>query len=191
MKKHRIKINYILINVNIVKPGLVVLIDKAFGIIKEVNKESNKATVITIFDEVREYFIEELQNCIVKFLAIMKDLNSFPIIHGDFIKIIYSFDSPEKMVRYIDGVLEYTGEGTLDEILSYPKVDDVVELISLKKAEELKLIGKENRIGVVTKIKENIFTVKLASKQNTINLKRAEFKVLSGIDSKRVFKLKE
>ena len=121
----------------------------------------------------------------------MKDLNSFPVIHGDFATITSFFDTKEKVKAFVEG-REIKAEGTLLNILTYPKPNDVVELSSLKTAEKYKLLDNRiDRIGIIEK-KDKVphkFIVNFSSK--TISLKRTEFDILSGLNSKQVFKLND
>ena len=185
-------LKHIIINkVGILKKGYVIKIDGLFGTITEVGAENS--TVKFTDESVKTYTTEELKYCVVKFLAVMKDLNTFPVSHGDFYKIIYFFDTPEKVEKFVGNVVNTTAEGDLVTILSYPKEEDVVELISLKKAEENNLLkDKADRIGIITKIKkprDGTFVVKFPTK--TINLKRTDFNVLNGVNSKQIFKIKD
>jgi hypothetical protein len=185
-------IKHILIEVNQLKIGYTVRIDGLFGTIVSINEKENKIAVsFTDGSRYDSYTVSDLKYAVVKFLAIMRDLNSFPVIHGDFPGIISFFDTKEKVEAFVKGK-EITAEGILQNILTYPKPNDVVELSSLKTAERHGLLSSRNdRIGIIEKKDRvpNKFIVKFPSK--SISLRRTEFDILSGINSKQVFKLND
>lgn len=187
-------IKHILIEVNELKVGYTVRIDGLFGIIVSINKENNSATVnFTDGSTDDRYSIDELKHTVVKFLAVMRDLNSFPVIHSDFAGLISYFDTKEKVANFVNNVKDIKAEGSLLSIMTYPKIGDVVELTSLKIAEKYNLLGdRTNRIGLIDKKIDNNrgkFIIKFPSK--SIILKRAEFDILNGTNNKQVFKIND
>jgi hypothetical protein len=187
-------IKSILIEVPELKIGYTVRIDGLFGIVVAINKSANTATInFTDGSSDDQYTIDELKHTVVKFLAVMRDLNSFPVIHSDFASLISYFDTKEKVKDFVNNVKDIKAEGSLLNILTYPKIGDVAELTSLKVAEKYDFLGdRTNRIGLIDKKADNNkgkFVVKFSSK--TLTLKRSEFDILNGLNSKQVFKIND
>lgn len=185
------ELKHILIEVKDVKPNYIIRIDGLFGTIVNVDKQNAKATVNFTDGSSTDYTIDELKYCVVKFLAVMKDLNTFPVTHGDFSGIINYFDTKEKVKDFVNGVREVLIEGTLVNVATYPKEGDVIEITSLKIAEKHGFLNDRiNRIGTVdikNSTHKDRFLVKFPSK--SITLKRSEFDILNGLNAKQVFKL--
>ena len=187
-----VNIKHILITVKTLKKGFTIRIDKMFGIIDSINGDT--AEVLFVNDTRKTYTVEELKYCVVKFLAVMKDLNTFPVVHGDFYKLIYFFNDEGRMEKLLHDK-EFTIEGSLENILAYPNVNDIVEIISLELANKHNLLKERtSRIGTIISTKKDgssdgKFIVKFPTK--TIPVKRSEFKILDGINAKQVFRIKE
>lgn len=180
-------IKCILINAAQLKKGWVIRIDGLFGIIEETN---NKTTSVKFTDDsVQEYTTEELKCCVVKFLAMMRDLRTYPIIHSDFYSIIYAYPTKEDVKRMDSR--EVTCDGEIHKILNHANKEDCVEIVSMDIATKHNLLSDRlKRLGVIQKyVGKNKYLVKLPTKELTI--KRSDFKLLTESGNEReIFRLK-
>lgn len=126
----------------------------------------------------------------VKFIAMMKDLQSYSIIHGDFRAIMDYFPDKETYRRYLEkGNISVVGR--IKKIATYPKVDDIVEVVDMNTIRNniIDHTDRANLVGKVVEVTKNRFTIVMASTTKVLNLKRATFNILSDTNSKEVFEL--
>jgi len=184
MKAH---LKHILLTTDDLKEGYVILHEDLFGIV--INNISKSEVEVLFTDETKSIFQKNyIRNRVVKFIAIMKDNKSYPIIHGDFQTIISYINTEEKVKSYIDHQ-NVKIEGNIKKIYANPKVDDVVHITSMAVLEKhpSMLQDKIERIGIITSISNNICSIKLPGRK--LELKKTTFEILNTLDNKYVFEL--
>lgn len=182
----KVAIKVIKIPVKVIKTGYVLLVDKYFGEVVLVEPHQVKVKYPDESDELVP--IDIAKECVAKFLAQTDDLRTYPLIHEDFYKIMWQFDTREKCAKFLAN--KGTVEGTFKNIPVMPKCEDIVELINIDIAEKHKLDNKTKRIGTISKATGKYkYNVLFATA--TISLNRADFKIVGSENSKQVFCLKD
>lgn len=180
-------IKCILINAAQLKKGWVIRIDGLFGVIEETN---DTATIVKFTDDsVKEYTTEELKCCVVKFLAMMRDFRTYPIVHSDFYSIIYSYPTKEDVKRMDSREIHCDGE--IYKILNHADKDQCVEVISMDVASKYGMLDNRlKRIGIIQKYTgKNKYMVKFPDR--SLVIKRSDFKLLTESGNEReIFRLK-
>ena len=181
-------LKYITIKTGTLKVNYVILHEGQFKTITEVfpntvilrsfNKEGNDDCIVEG---------KEILNKVVKFLAVVNN-TTYSIIHGNFQDIANYFNDNQELLQiFIDSKGSIEINGNVKHILTYPKLDDVVELTDIKLSE---LHGvhedKLNRIGVIKEVNANKFNVDFRT--FTQWLKRSQFNITT-YNSKEVFEL--
>ena len=180
-------IKCILINVNSLKKGYVIRIDGLFGIVDNVNKDITSVKFTD--DTTKDYTTEELKVCVVKFLAMMRDYRTYPIIHSDFYNIIYAYPKKEDVARM--DARDIFCDGELVKVLNKANPEDCIEIVSLDIVTKHKMFDNRlKRLGVIEKyLGKNKYSVVINDR--TLVIKRTDFKLLSeGGNEREIFRLK-
>lgn len=182
----KVAIRTIRIPVKVIKPGYVVLIDNYLG---EVVLVTNSEVKVKYPDETEQWVpIQDAKENVAKFLAQTDDLRTYPLIHEDFYKIMWQFDTREKCLTFLKK--KATAEGTFKNIPLMPKNDDIIEVLNIDIAEAHKMDSKHKRIGVIlNSLSKYKYNVSFGDK--CVALHRTDFKIVSSDDSKQVFSIKD